>query len=80
MSLGTDGRVHSQGSLSSALQAVDELAAEFSEQAKADGKVKIEEEVDAPTPDNGEKEKKGKLVLEEEVSVGQVGWSACECK
>ncbi|KAH9932906.1 P-loop containing nucleoside triphosphate hydrolase protein [Fomitopsis serialis] len=58
VSLGTDGRVHSQGSLSSALQAVDELAAE---QAKA-MQGQVEEEVDAPTPDNGEKEKKGKLV------------------
>jgi len=73
VSLGTDGRVHSQGSLSSALQAVDELASEFSKQAKTYEKV---EEVDAPPPDNGEKERKGKLVLEEEVSVGQVGWSA----
>ncbi|TFY57504.1 hypothetical protein EVJ58_g6979 [Rhodofomes roseus] len=71
VSLGTDGRVHSQGTLAGALEASEELASEISEKTKEAG-----EEVDATIPDTTEKEKKGKLILEEEVSMGQVGWSA----
>ncbi len=40
---------------------------------------KAEQEIDA-TPLEGEAEKKdGKLVVAEEISVGRVGWKACEC-
>ncbi len=39
----------------------------------------MEEEIDAD-PLEGEAEKKdGKLVVAEEISVGRVGWKACEC-
>ena len=72
VSLGTDGRVHSQGSLTHALEADKDLAAEITEQARQS---KAEEE---PAPETTERKQKGKLIVEEEVSMGQVGWSACK--
>ncbi|KZT69185.1 hypothetical protein DAEQUDRAFT_727082 [Daedalea quercina L-15889] len=74
VSLGTDGRVHSQGSLASALEADEELASELTEQAKEDRKA--EDDINGPETDTAGRERKGKLIVEEEVSLGHVGWSA----
>lgn len=57
------------------LEADKDLADEITEQAKD---AKVEEATEEPVPDTTERERKGKLVVEEEVSMGQVGWSACK--
>ena len=77
VSLGTDGRIHSQGTLTKALETDKELASEVMEQAEHD---KAEEAVEDIGIETTERQKKGKLVVEEEVSMGQVGWSACKCQ
>ena len=78
VSLGTDGRVVSQGTLSKVLAKDDklskELAAEQAEMAKA------ENEVDSVEPDEEAAPKKtdGKLIVEEEIAEGHVSWASCE--
>lgn len=77
VSLGLDGRVHSQGPLSVALAEDESLAAELSEEYQEQEKVtKLPEENKAPI--NKDVKDKGKLVVAEEVAIGRVGWSACE--
>lgn len=76
VSLGTDGRVHSQGSLTNALEADKDLASEIIEQVQHEKAEAVAEDL---VPETTEREKKGKLIVEEEVSMGQVGWSACKC-
>lgn len=76
IALGPDGRVLSQGSLSTAL-ATDKKLFEVAENdnalaEKSDQLIDESEEVD------GTKKSDGKLVMAEEVSEGHVGWSACE--
>ncbi|EED80190.1 predicted protein [Postia placenta Mad-698-R] len=74
VSLGVDGRVLSQGSLSSALAHDKTLAAETEKDRQAIEKV----EIHAIAEDVYESAKKasGKLILEEEIAEGHVGWSA----
>ncbi|TFY56647.1 hypothetical protein EVJ58_g7510 [Rhodofomes roseus] len=70
VALGLDGKISSQGTLSNALERDSKLAAEVAEeQALID---KTEEIID----DSRSKQSSGKLVVEEEVAVGHVGWSA----
>ncbi|KAI0758154.1 multidrug resistance-associated ABC transporter [Fomes fomentarius] len=76
ISLGMDGRVQSQGSLSKILAKDDKLAEELAE-AREEIK-KAENEVDYVEPDdeNAPKKADGKLVVAEEISEGHVSWTA----
>lgn len=74
VALGTDGRITSQGSIASALEHDQKLAAEI---AKAEAELeKSEESIDEHTPNESPAQDTGKLVVEEEVAVGHVGWQA----
>ena len=73
ISLGTDGRITSQGSIANALNSNKKLAAEVAreeaEMEKAEATVN-EQALEPPKQDAG------KLVVEEEVEVGHVGRQA----
>ncbi|KAJ6501692.1 hypothetical protein C8R47DRAFT_1193380 [Mycena vitilis] len=73
VSMGSDGQIHSHGSISEAL-ATDEVLAE---ELNKDQEVldKKEDEVDAPPP-AAEKKADGKLIVAEEVEEGHVSWHA----
>jgi len=73
VALGSDGRILSQGTLSDALAKDGKLIDDF--------KNKATDEMDSAAPDDSApaaKDKSGKLVVEEEVAVGRVGWKACK--
>ncbi|GJE87807.1 multidrug resistance-associated ABC transporter [Phanerochaete sordida] len=74
VSLGTDGRITSQGTLSSALEKDAKLAAyaakERSQLKKAD------ETIDEAKPETAEQKATGKLTVAEEKSDGDISWSA----
>ena len=78
MSLGTDGRIASQGSLSTALSVNKKLAHKVKEEMDEVGKE--ESTVDQTTDEAAGNAKKsdGKLIVAEEISEGHVGWPACE--
>lgn len=78
VSLGTDGRVTSQGTLSKVLAKDHKLSEEVAEEREE--LKKAEDEVDAVEPDSEDTPKKsdGKLVVAEEISEGHVSWSARE--
>lgn len=73
VSMGTDGHVASQGSVSDALAVDSELAEEVKHEEEA---VELDEHED----ETGKTvvEVKGKLILAEEVEEGHVSRSACE--
>ena len=73
MSLGTDGRVTSQGDISEALARDTKLLAEAEREEEA---VDLDER-EALVEDDG-KDTAGKLVVEEEVELGHVSTSSCE--
>lgn len=74
VALGTDGRITSQGSIASALEHDQKLAAEVAkEEAELE---KAGATVDEQTPNEAPTQDTGKLVVEEEVAVGHVGWQA----
>ncbi|OCH93740.1 hypothetical protein OBBRIDRAFT_810929 [Obba rivulosa] len=74
VSLGTDGRIASVGSLDSALAKNKKLSKEVQEEKeeikKAENEDKVESDVPARTSSDG------KLVVEEEIAMGHVGWAA----
>ncbi|KAJ7062926.1 P-loop containing nucleoside triphosphate hydrolase protein, partial [Mycena amicta] len=76
VSVGLDGRVHGEPSISAAL-AHDKVLAE---EASKDEEIldKYDEKVDAADPANADDTEKldGKLILEEEIEVGGVSWEA----
>ncbi|KAI1795060.1 hypothetical protein LXA43DRAFT_1080347 [Ganoderma leucocontextum] len=76
VSLGTDGRVTSQGTLSKVLAKDHKLSEEVAEEREE--LKKADDEVDAVEPDSEDAPKKsdGKLVVAEEISEGHVSWSA----
>lgn len=76
VSLGTDGRIASLGTLSKALSKDKHLAAEVAEEQKATDKA--EHTVDDTTVEPSAPAKNGKLIVEEEMSEGHVSWSACK--
>lgn len=80
VSLGTDGRVQSQGTLSKVLAKDDKLAEELAEESEEIKKA--QDEVDHVDPDDEVAPKKGdgKLVVAEEISEGHVSWQARECR
>ena len=79
VSLGTDGRVQSQGTLSKVLAKDDKLAEELAEESEEIKKA--ENEVDHVDPDDEAAPPKadGKLVVAEEISEGHISWQAREC-
>ena len=75
VSIGSDGRILSQGTMSKALATSKTLTKEL----KA-GELKLhkaEETIDGEVPEVREG-KSGKLMVAEEVAEGHVSWSACE--
>ena len=79
VSLGTDGRVVSQGTLSKVLAKDDKLSKELAEEQAE--MAKAENEVDGVEPDEEAAPKKtdGKLIVEEEIAEGHVSWASREC-
>ena len=78
VSLGTDGRVVSQGTLSKVLAKDDKLSKELAEEQAE--MAKAENEVDGVEPDEEAAPKKtdGKLIVEEEIAEGHISWASCE--
>ncbi|CAL1696193.1 unnamed protein product [Somion occarium] len=74
VSLGPDGRILSQGSLSRALAKNKKLAVEMMEET--DELKKHETEIDYEVPDAFPSKSDGKLIVAEEIAEGHVGWSA----
>ncbi|TFY70118.1 hypothetical protein EVJ58_g61 [Rhodofomes roseus] len=74
VSLGTDGRVAGQGTLSKVLAKDKELSKELDEETK--GIEKAEHTVDDQQPNDEPEKSDGKLIMSEEVSVGHVSWPA----
>lgn len=72
VSLGNDGRILSQGSLSKVLAKDKKLSAEVAEETKEIEKA--EHAVDIIDPDSERKKPDGKLIVAEEISEGHVGW------
>ena len=79
VSLGTDGRVASQGTLSKVLAKDHKLSEEMAEEREE--LKKADDEVDAVEPDSEDAPKKGdgKLVVAEEISEGQASWACASC-
>ena len=75
VSLGSDGRIICQGTMSNALATSKALTKEL--KAKEAELRKVEEAVDGDVPEVPEG-KSGKLMVIEEVAEGHVSWSACE--
>jgi hypothetical protein len=75
VSLGTDGRIVSQGSLSAALKLNKGLSTEVREEKKL--LERGEEEVDPQAPTLPSNKGNGKLIVAEEISEGRVSRSAC---
>lgn len=75
VSIASDGRIASQGSLSSALSKNKKLAHKIkADAAEAD---KVGHTVDEPVEETADgKKSDGKLIVAEEISVGHVGWPA----
>ncbi|TFY61054.1 hypothetical protein EVJ58_g4753 [Rhodofomes roseus] len=73
VAVGLDGRVSGEDSIASALEHDSRLAAEVAteRQEVAKGESEVEE-----IPDEAAQKVDGRLVIEEEVEVGHVGWSA----
>ena len=75
VSLGTDGRVASQGSMSKVLAKDKGLSKEIDEENKEIEKA--EHTVDDQQPVEESKKSDGKLIVAEEISVGHISWPAC---
>ena len=75
LSLGPDGRIASQGTVSEAIATVNEIKEEVAQETAI--LEKAEQEVDSE-PANAKPEKKsdGKLTVAEEIAEGHVSWSA----
>lgn len=81
VSLSTDGRVLSQGDLFSALEKDKKLqaAANVERQVLEKDDQVAALEGDEDKPDKLAKKLAGKLIVEEEVAIGHIGWSASMC-
>ncbi|KAI0357917.1 P-loop containing nucleoside triphosphate hydrolase protein [Trametes cingulata] len=73
--MGGDGRILSQGSLADTLKRDSNLSKEIAEERAEIEKAEAELDASA-TKDNSAKRSAGKLVVEEEVEHGHVGWPA----
>jgi len=74
VSLGSDGRILSQGTMSNALATSKALTKEL--KTEESGVRRAEETVDGEVPKVPEG-KSGKLMITEEIAEGHVSWSAC---
>ncbi|KAL4247270.1 ATP-binding cassette transporter C [Abortiporus biennis] len=74
VSLGNDGRIVSQGSLSHALAEDKNLSAELAKEKKTIEEA--EEAIDEEIPGEPVKKSDGKLIVEEEIAEGHVGWTS----
>ena len=80
VSLGTDGHIQSQGSLSKIVAKDAHLAEELAEEQQEIAKIENEvDQVEADEGDSAAKTSDGKLVVAEEISVGHVSLSARQC-
>lgn len=75
VSLGSDGRILTQGTMSTALATSKALTKEL--KAGKSELHRAEETVDGEVPEIHEG-KSGKLMVAEEVAEGHISWSACE--
>ena len=75
VALGNDGRITSQGSVADALAHNKALVEELKRDRKAVELDETEEATETQQTDN----KKGKLIVAEEIAIGRVSWKACEC-
>ncbi|OCH87305.1 multidrug resistance-associated ABC transporter [Obba rivulosa] len=75
VSMSADGRIASQGSLAKILAVDSNLSAQLAEESK---KIeKAEEQVDDEDPDvSARSSSDGKLIVDEEIAVGHIGWPA----
>ncbi|KAF9469452.1 P-loop containing nucleoside triphosphate hydrolase protein [Collybia nuda] len=73
VSLGSDGKIISRGTISDALEKSSQLKLEVAKEL--DVKMKEEETVDSDRV-NTQKEAEGKLILEEEVAEGHISWAS----
>ncbi|TCD68834.1 hypothetical protein EIP91_009701 [Steccherinum ochraceum] len=76
VSMGSNGRILSQGSLSSALAKDKKLSKELKEETKQIEKIEHEVDPVEPTAPEASKPTDGKLIVAEEISEGHVGWAA----
>ncbi|RDX55372.1 hypothetical protein OH76DRAFT_1428233 [Lentinus brumalis] len=76
VSLGTDGRVHSQGTLSKVLAKDDKLAEELAEESEEIKKAETEVDHVDPGDEFAPTKADGKLIVAEEISEGHVSWQA----
>ncbi|EKM60769.1 uncharacterized protein PHACADRAFT_246884 [Phanerochaete carnosa HHB-10118-sp] len=76
VSLGTDGRIKSQGTLSSALAKDKKLAKEAAESAQETDKAEHTVDRSEPVAESAAPKSDGKLIVAEEISEGHVGWPA----
>ncbi|KAJ7847131.1 hypothetical protein B0H14DRAFT_3138599, partial [Mycena olivaceomarginata] len=74
VSLGLDSRVHSQGSVSDALEQDEQLAKEVTKDQEI--LELAEKELDPTTALDNPPKKDGKLVIPEEIAIGHVSWKA----
>ncbi|KAJ7801107.1 hypothetical protein B0H14DRAFT_2386708, partial [Mycena olivaceomarginata] len=74
VSLGLDGRVHSQGSVSDTLEQDEQLAKEVTKDQEI--LELAEKELDPTTALDNPPKKDGKLVIPEEIAIGHVSWKA----
>lgn len=72
VSVGSDGRILSQGSISEALAKNRDLALEVAEEAK---NLAFQEKIVA---ESLQPQASGKLVVAEEIDIGHVSWTACK--
>ena len=79
VSLGTDGRIKSQGSLSNALAQDRKLAKEVAEEAAEEDQTEHTVAQSDPVAESVAPNLDGKLIVAEEISEGHVGWPAGEC-
>lgn len=78
VSIGSDGKILSQGTVSDALAKDQTLSLEVAEEEKNIEKAEdeIDPTEDAAKPTDDSKKDAGKLVVAEEIAVGHVSWSA----
>lgn len=79
VSLGSDGQILSQGTMSDALAKNSKLREEAKQELEAEEKAVQDVDVPALDEDEPKKEDKkdGKLVLEEETAEGHISWQSC---
>ncbi|QRW00073.1 ABC transporter transmembrane region [Ceratobasidium sp. AG-Ba] len=76
VSLGSDGRIASQGSIADALRLNSKLRAEVEKEEELEKKADEVVDENAPVEEKEKKKSDGKLVVAEETAEGHVGWPA----